>query len=83
LEEVFEVWTWAQLGIHDKPVGFLDVDGFYAPLLAFLDHGVDAGFVRAPHRAMAIVDADGASLLRRMGEYQPPRVTKWISAQAT
>ena len=81
LEEIFEVWTWAQLGIHDKPVGFLDVDGFYAPLLAFLDYGVDAGFVRAPHRAMAIVDADGESLLRRMGEYEPPKVTKWISAQ--
>jgi len=83
LEEIFEVWTWAQLGIHDKPVGFLDVDGFYAPLLAFLDHGVDAGFVRAPHRAMAIVDGDGESLLRRMDEYEPPKVTKWISAQAT
>jgi uncharacterized protein (TIGR00730 family) len=83
LEEIFEVWTWAQLGIHDKPVGFLDVDGFYAPLLAFLDHGVDAGFVRGPHRAMAIVDSDGASLLQRMGKYEPPRVAKWISAQAT
>jgi uncharacterized protein (TIGR00730 family) len=83
LEEIFEVWTWAQLGIHDKPVGFLDAEGFYAPLLACLDHGVEAGFVRAPHRAMAIVDADGASLLKRIGEYEPPRVTKWISAQAT
>jgi uncharacterized protein (TIGR00730 family) len=83
LEEIFEVWTWAQLGIHDKPVGFLDVDGFYAPLLAFLDHGVDAGFVRAPHRAMAIVDGDGESLLKRMAEYEPPRVAKWVSAQAT
>jgi hypothetical protein len=83
LEEIFEVWTWAQLGIHDKPVGFLDVDGFYAPLLTFLDHGVGAGFVRAPHRAMAIVDGDGASLLQRMSEYQPPKVTKWITAQAT
>ena len=81
LEEIFEVWTWAQLGIHDKPVGFLDVAEFYAPLLAFLDQGVDAGFVRAPHRAMAVVDADGVSLLRRMGEYEPPKVTKWISAQ--
>jgi uncharacterized protein (TIGR00730 family) len=83
LEEIFEVWTWAQLGIHDKPVGFLDVAGFYAPLLVFLDQGVEAGFVRAPHRAMAIVAADGASLLKRIGEYEPPRVTKWISAQAT
>ncbi len=83
LEEIFEVWTWAQLGIHEKPVGFLDVAGFYAPLLAFLDGAVEAGFVRGPHRAMAIVDGDGATLLRRMGEYEPPRVTKWISALAT
>lgn len=81
LEEIFEVWTWSQLGIHEKPVGFLDVDGFYAPLLAFLDHGVDAGFVRAQHRAMAIVDGDGASLLRRIGEYVPPKVAKWVTPQ--
>jgi uncharacterized protein (TIGR00730 family) len=83
LEEVFEVWTWAQLGIHDKPVGFLDAIGFYAPLLAFLDNAVDAGFVRPQHRAMAIVEDDGATLLRRMAEYDPPRVTKWMHAPST
>ncbi len=52
LEELFEVWTWAQLGLHAKPCALLDTDGFYAPLVAFLDHQVDAGFVRAAHRAM-------------------------------
>ena len=82
LEEIFEVWTWAQLGIHDKPAGFLDVLGYYAPLLAFLDGAVDAGFVRSQHRAMAIVDADAQSLLKRMAEYEPPRVAKWIAPQS-
>jgi len=80
LEEIFEVWTWAQLGIHHKPLGFLDANGFYAPLLSFLDHAVDAGFIRAQYRSMAIVDGDPASLLRRMSEYEPPVVEKWISA---
>lgn len=83
LEELFEVWTWAQLGIHHKPLGFLDVLGFYAPLLSFLDRAVDAGFVRAQHRSMAIVDVDPASLLRRLSEYEPPVVEKWISAAET
>jgi uncharacterized protein (TIGR00730 family) len=78
LEEIFEVWTWAQLGIHAKPVGFLDAEGFYGPLMAFLDRGVDAGFIRAQHRAAAIVEANPISLLRRLGEYEPPRVAKWI-----
>jgi uncharacterized protein (TIGR00730 family) len=80
LEEIFEVWTWAQLGIHHKPLGFLDVVDFYGPLLSFLGRAVDAGFVRAQHRSMAIVDVDPASLLRRLSEYEPPVVEKWISA---
>lgn len=79
LEEIFEVWTWAQLGIHAKPVAFLDADDFYGPLMTFLDRAVDAGFVRAQHRLIAIVDADPISLLRRLGEYEPPRVAKWIT----
>ena len=78
LEEIFEVWTWAQLGIHAKPLGFLNAEGFYGPLLAFLDRGVDAGFIRAKHRAAAIVDADPVALLRRLGEYEPPRGATWI-----
>jgi len=83
LEEIFEVWTWAQLGIHRKPLGFLDVAGFYAPLLSSLDRAVDAGFIRAQHRSMAIVDVEPASLLRRLSEYSPPVVEKWISAAET
>ena len=83
LEEIFEVWTWAQLGIHRKPLGFLDVLGFYAPLLSSLDRAVDAGFIRAQYRSMAIVDVDPASLLRRLSEYSPPVVEKWISAAET
>jgi predicted Rossmann-fold nucleotide-binding protein len=72
------VWTWAQLGMHQKPVGFLNVAGYYAPLMRFLDHAVGAGFVRAPHRAMAIVADDAEHLLTRFAEYQPPTVEKWI-----
>jgi len=83
LEEIFEVWTWAQLGIHCKPLGFLDVAGFYAPLLSSLDRSVEVGFIRAQHRSMAIVDADPASLLRRLSEYSAPVVEKWISAAET
>jgi uncharacterized protein (TIGR00730 family) len=68
LEEIFEVWTWAQLGIHIKPLGFLDVAGFFGPLLEYLDRAVDAGFVRVQYRAMAIVDTEPAALLRRLDE---------------
>jgi hypothetical protein len=80
LEEIFEVWTWGQLGIHAKPCGFLDVDGYYAPLLAFLDQAVARGLVRPEHRAMAVVDDDGAALLRRLADYEPPGVPKWVTA---
>lgn len=83
LEEIFEVWTWGQLGIHAKPCGFLDVNGYYAPLLSFLDGAVERGLVRREHRAMAIVDDDCATLLRRLAEYQPPRVAKWIEPDET
>jgi uncharacterized protein (TIGR00730 family) len=78
LEEIFEVWTWGQLGIHKKPCGFLDVNGYYAPLLAFLDGAVERGLVRREHRAMAIVDDDCEALVQRLAEYEPPRVAKWM-----
>ena len=66
LEELFEVWTWAQLGVHGKPCALLDVEGFYAPLLAFLDHARAEGFVRERQRAMLLVDDDAARLVGRM-----------------
>jgi len=83
LEEVFEIWTWAQLGIHRKPVGFLDVDGYYAPLFAFLDRCVDQRFVRPQYRAMAVVDDDIERLLMRMRTYAPPEVQRWLDHART
>lgn len=76
LEELFEVWTWGQLGIHPKPLGFLDVAGYYDHLHAFLDHSVAEGFLKDRHRAMAAVESDPATLLDRLAAYQPPDVVK-------
>jgi uncharacterized protein (TIGR00730 family) len=78
LEEFFEVWTWGQLGHHRKPVGLLNVGGFFDPLLAFLDHQAREGFMRREHRDMLLVERDPARLLDRFTTYQPPLVEKWI-----
>lgn len=78
LEEVFEVWTWAQLGDHQKPIGFLNTAGFYDPLMAFLDHQRDEGFVKSEMRDMALVASAPAALLDAFETYQPPQVAKWI-----
>lgn len=78
LEELFEVWTWGQLGYHAKPLGLLDVNGFYSKLGSFLDHVVEEGFVRAQHRAMLqLADAPG-ELLDAMENYQAPVAPKWV-----
>lgn len=66
LEELFEVWTWAQLGLHRKPVALLDVADFYRPLVAFLDAAVGEGFVRAERRATLVVERDARVLLDRL-----------------
>ena len=78
LEEIFEVWTWGQLGDHEKPIGFLNVGGFYDALMEFLDVQRDEGFVKPAMRDMALVDTDPAALLDRFERYQPPTVAKWI-----
>jgi predicted Rossmann-fold nucleotide-binding protein len=70
LDELFEILTWAQLGFHAKPVGLLDVAGYYEPLMTFLDRARDQGFVRAEDRAILHVDSDAARLLERL-ERQP------------
>jgi uncharacterized protein (TIGR00730 family) len=82
-EELFEVWTWAQLGWHPKPVALLDVDGFYRPLIQFLDEVVARGFVRRVHREMLIVATEPADLLEKLAAYQPPQVVKWIDAKSS
>ncbi|MFC2971814.1 TIGR00730 family Rossman fold protein [Azotobacter bryophylli] len=81
LEELFEVWTWGQLGYHAKPLGLLDVNGFYDKLSLFLDHLVDEGFVRAPHREMLQRGASPAELLANLENWQPLAPAKWAGRQ--
>ena len=83
LEEIFEIWTWSQLGLHAKPVGFLDVNGFYESLMVFLDRAARERFVKETHRAIALIDSDPERLLRRFDEWTPPRVEKWITRDET
>ena len=82
-EEIFEVWTWGQLGFHRKPCGLLNVAGYYDSLIAFLDHAAGEQFVRAEHRAMAVVESDPAALLDRFAAYQPPALPKWVGRGET
>lgn len=77
LEELFEVWTWGQLGYHGKPLGLLEVNGFYGQLTAFLDHIVGEGFVRAPHRDMLQVSESPQILLNALDAWQPSVQPKW------
>ena len=79
LEEFCEALTWAQLGIHQKPCGLLDVDGFYASLRAFFDHAVAEGFVSTEHRRIVIHEDDPERLLDALASYQPPPVVKWLT----
>lgn len=72
LDEIFEIWTWAQLQIHDKPVGFLNVEGFYDRLFGFLNQITEDGFLAPVHREMVLVDSEPTTLLARLAEWKPP-----------
>ncbi|MFF7707659.1 TIGR00730 family Rossman fold protein [Pseudomonas sp. NPDC007930] len=77
LEELFEVWTWGQLGYHGKPLGLLEVNGFYSKLTGFLDHLVQENFVRASHRDMLQVRGNAPELIAALAQWQPSVVPKW------
>jgi uncharacterized protein (TIGR00730 family) len=79
LEELFEVWTWGQLGLHRKPYGLLNVSDFFTPLLTFLDETTALGFIRPEHREMLVVESDPAALLQRLDTYVSPPVPKWLN----
>ncbi len=81
-EEFFEALTWAQLGMHQKPCGFLNVCRYYDKLIAFLNHAVEQQFVKSEYRTMVLVDEDAETLLRKFERYQPPKIDKaaWILA---
>lgn len=83
LEEFCEVLTWSQLGIHRKPIGLLDVDNFFDPLVAFFDTMVDHGFVPPKHRSLFIRSDDAAGLLDACARYQPPELATWLTPSET
>jgi uncharacterized protein (TIGR00730 family) len=72
LDELFEMLTWAQIGLIAKPCGLLDVDSFFASLVAYLDHATAEGLIRPEHRAMLLVDADPERLVDRLAAAPPP-----------
>lgn len=78
LEELLEALTWAQLGIHFKPCGVVNVGGYFDPLLDLLDRGVDEGFIRREYRRLLVAADDPISLLDRFERYEPPPVTRWL-----
>ena len=78
LEEFFEMWTWAQLGLHQKPLGLLGELDFFAPLIQFLDGLVAQRFVRPEHRRMAFLEQDPVVLLQRLEAYHVTTIPKWI-----
>jgi hypothetical protein len=81
LDEFCEIITWAQLGMHRKPCGLLNVQGFFDPFLSFIDHAVTEGFVRPIHRDIVLVDAEPDRLLDTMQSYHMPFVAKWIKRE--
>ncbi len=83
LEELFEVWTWAQLGVHEKPCGLFNAAGYYDPLLAFLDHSAAEGFVREASLRMLVVESDPVRMVERLSSYEPPEVRRWVEPSAT
>lgn len=80
LEEIIEVLTWGQLQFHAKPCGLLNIDGFFDHLLAYFDHAMQDGFLRAEHGQMLLVASTPAELLDLFDHYEPPTIKKWVQA---
>ena len=78
LEEFFETWTWAQLGVHGKPIGLLNVADFWRPLVALLDHLGTEGFLRGAPRQSLLLHADGNAMLDALASFTPPPVRPWL-----
>ncbi len=81
-DELFEILTWGQLGIHFKPVGLLNVNGFFTPLLAWLDHITAEGLLKQRHRDLLLVDDTVTGILDKLASWKPrPDRTKWVDAK--
>lgn len=81
MEELFEILTWSQLGLHAKPVGLLNVAGYFSPLIEFLDHTVEEGFVAPAHRDLLLHDDDASRLMRRLRRFEPPATGGWLDEE--
>jgi uncharacterized protein (TIGR00730 family) len=81
IEEVAEILTWAQLDLHAKPCGLLNVNSYYDLLLSFLDNAVSNGFMKQVHRDMLLVSDSAEGLLNQMGSYKPPTTEKWVGVK--
>lgn len=81
LDELFEILTWGQLGLHQKPCGLLNADGYFDQLLSFVDHSIDEGFVRREYRRMIAVAESPDALLDTLATYEPPLVEKWMDPE--
>ena len=78
LDELFELFTWSQLGLHHMPIGLLDVDEYWQPLLRFLEHAVNERFLRAEHFETLLVEREVEALLDRLAEHRPRALDKWL-----
>jgi uncharacterized protein (TIGR00730 family) len=83
LDEFCEILSWAQLGLHRKPCGVLNVDGFFDPFLAMLDHAVAEGFLKPDHRALVLAAESIEGIMDQFASYRPPAVEKWIRTEQT
>jgi uncharacterized protein (TIGR00730 family) len=84
IEEFFEILTWAQLGIHKKPCGFMNVEGYYDKMIEFIDYAVREQFIGPGGRSLVLVDDEPAELLQKFQDYRPPTIDKaaWALALA-
>lgn len=83
LEEFTEIFTWGQLGIHTKPFGLLNINGYFNPFVGFLDHMVNEGFLEAAHRDLVTVSEDFDTLLESFRAWKPPETRIWLSHEET
>jgi hypothetical protein len=83
LEETFEVWTWAQLGFHRKPIGLLDICDYWRPMIVMLDRMVHEGFVDPEHRRVVCIGDEPAALLDRLRVWELPELARWLSPGET
>lgn len=78
MEELFEMLTWAQLSLHNKPIGILNIDGYYDALLVFIEKMIEGGLLKEEYKSLLLVSSDIENLLQQMKNYVPPTNEKWF-----